>query len=257
MAKGKQAAGTTLSELIYGRNAVRECLRARRRHLHKLIVAQGLQEGALIAELKEQTRVLGIPVQEVPRSELDKRARGHQGLALEVGRYPTTDLANLLNRVRRSAEPAFLLALDHVEDPQNLGAILRTAEAVGVHGVVLPRRRAAGITPAVINASAGAAEHLWVAVVPNLVRALQNLRQADVWLVGVEVDETARPYHEVDWERPLVVVVGSEGRGLSRLVRKTCDFLIRFPMRGRVGSLNASVAAGLALYEAWRARGFG
>lgn len=245
-----------MSEFLYGRHAARECFRARRRHIHKLILAQGVQDSELIVELQQLARSLGVPVQRVARSELDRRGAGHQGVLLEVGRYPTVALDELIGRAQRSGEAPFLFAPDHIEDPQNLGAMLRTAEAVGVHGVVMARRRAAGITPAVVSASAGAAEHVWVSVVPNLAQALQALKAAGLWLVGLEAAPAARPYHEVDLDLPLVLVVGSEGRGLSRLVADRCDFLIKFPMRGQVGSLNASVAAALALYEVWRARRF-
>ncbi|MFQ5613633.1 MAG: 23S rRNA (guanosine(2251)-2'-O)-methyltransferase RlmB [Anaerolineae bacterium] len=245
-----------MAELLYGRNAVRECLRARRRHIHRLILAQGLQTSPVVNELQRLAAELKVPVQHLPRARLDKQTRGHQGVALEVGRYPLVDLDQIVRRVEKLQNVPLLLALDHLEDPQNLGAILRTAEAVGVDGVILPGRRAAGITPAVSNASAGAAEHLWIATVPNLVRTLRELKAMNVWVVGVEATETAQAYHAVDLNLPLVLVVGNEGQGLSRLVRETCDLLIRFPMRGRVESLNASVAAGLALYEAWRARRF-
>jgi 23S rRNA (guanosine2251-2'-O)-methyltransferase len=177
-------------------------------------------------------------------------------VALEVGNYPTVALDEILNRAKKLAAPPFIVALDHVEDPHNLGAILRTVEAVGAHGVLLPKQRAANVTPAVVKASAGAAEHVWIAQIPNLVRVLKDLKEANVWVVGVEDTSEAMLYHQANLAGSIVLVIGSEGRGMSRLVKETCDFLIKLPMQGRVGSLNASVAAGLALYEVWRARTF-
>ena len=179
----------------------------------------------------------------------------HQGLAAEVSGYPYVDLEALLEAVQQSGEPPFLLLLDHVQDPQNLGSLLRTAEAAGVHGVVIPERRAAGVTPAAVRASAGAAEHVRVAQVTNLVRAMEWLKAEGVWLAGLEALPGAQLYTQADLRGPLGLVVGSEGQGLARLVRETCDFLIRLPMHGQVESLNAGVAGAIALYEVRRQRG--
>jgi 23S rRNA (guanosine2251-2'-O)-methyltransferase len=245
-----------MRELLYGRNAVRESLRARRRHIHRLVVADNIEPAAIVNEILGLARQGNIPVQRVSRRELDKLVTGHQGVALETGRYPTTDVEAILARAAKLDELAFIVALDHIGDPQNLGAMLRTAEIVGVHGVIIPRRRSAGVTPAVVNASAGATEHIWLAEVTNLVEALKRLKQADVWLVGLEHTPVALPYTEADLTGAMAVVVGSEGQGMSRLVRETCDFLVKLPMRGRTESLNASVACGLILYEVWRVRDF-
>jgi 23S rRNA (guanosine2251-2'-O)-methyltransferase len=243
-------------ELLYGRNAVRECLRARRRHIHKLLLAKGIKPNSLIEEIINLAQSLQIPIQEVSRQKLDGLFSSHQGIALEVGKLPTFDLTDLLKYTRKLSEPAFILALDHIEDPHNLGALLRTAEAVGIHGIIIPSRRAVGITPAVVNASAGASEYHRITIVANLVQTLQKLKKEDIWIVGVEKTSSAQPYHQVDLNMPLALVLGSEGRGMSRLVSQTCDFLMSIPMRGRVESLNASVAGAIALYEAWRARQF-
>lgn len=245
-----------MSEIIYGRNAARECLRARRRHVHQVFLADTLQPSAIINEIVELAGQLNIPVRRVARKKLDGMANGHQGVALKVGRYPTVSMEEILQRAARLNEPAFVVVLDHIEDPHNLGAVLRTAEVVGVHGVIIPKQRAAGITPAVVNASAGAAEHVWVAELPNLVRTLKNLKQQDVWVAGVEDDASAQLYTRANLSGAIALVIGSEGKGMSRLVKETCDFLIKLPMRGRVESLNASVASGLVLYEVWRAREF-
>jgi 23S rRNA (guanosine2251-2'-O)-methyltransferase len=197
-----------------------------------------------------------IPVQHIPRKKLDNLGGNHQGVALEVGRYPTVALEDILARAEKFNPPPFLVALDHFEDPHNLGAILRTAEVVGVHGLLLPKQRSVDVTPAVVRASAGAAEHVWVAKIPNLAQALKKLKQAGIWVVGVENTPDALPYHQANLSGAITLVIGSEGRGMSRLVKETCDFLIKLPMRGQVESLNASVACGLILYEVWRARGF-
>lgn len=243
-------------EILYGRNAARECLRARRRHVHELLVADNLQSSPLVDELVALAAQTGIPVKRIARKTLDKLAQGHQGIVLKTGRYPTVEVEDILHRAAKLNEPPFLIILDHVEDPHNLGAVLRTAEAVGVHGVILPKQRAAGVTPAVVNVSAGAVEHMWVAEVPNLAQVLKVLKQDNVWIAGVELDPAAQFFHKANLTGPIALVVGSEGKGLSRLIKDTCDFLIKLPMRGQVESLNASVACSLILYEVWRARAF-
>lgn len=245
-----------MSEILYGRNVAYESLRARRRHIHRVVLAETIEPAAIIKKIKELAVQLKIPVQSVARQKLDDLARDHQGVALEVGNYPLVTPADLLARAKKLDEPPFIVALDHLEDPHNLGAILRTVEAVGAHGVLLPKQRSAGITPAVVKASAGAAEHIWIAQIPNLVRALNDLKAANVWIVGVEDVPESLLYHQANLNDAIALVIGSEGRGLSRLVKETCDFLVKLPMRGSIGSLNASVAAGLALYEVWRDRSF-
>jgi 23S rRNA (guanosine2251-2'-O)-methyltransferase len=244
-----------MSEILYGRNAVRESLRARRRHIHKVMMADNVESSAIIEEIVRLAKQVNVPVQRVPRKKLDNLARNHQGVALEVGRYPTVDVEDILARAAKLNTPPFIIALDHIEDPHNLGAILRTAEVVGGHGLLLPKRRSVEVTPAVVRASAGAAEHMWVAKIPNLAQALKKLKQADIWVVGVENTPDALPYHQANLAGAIALVIGSEGRGMSRLVKETCDFLVRLPMRGQIESLNASVACGLILYEVWRARG--
>ncbi|MFQ5575747.1 MAG: 23S rRNA (guanosine(2251)-2'-O)-methyltransferase RlmB [Anaerolineae bacterium] len=245
-----------MTELIYGRNAVRECLRARRRHIHRLLLAQGIKPGPIVSDITARAQRLNLPIQHVPRHTLNTRAAGHQGVALETGRLPTLHLTDILSHSQKQGESAFILALDHLEDPHNVGALLRTAEAVGVHGVIIPARRAAQITPAVVNTSAGASEHLPIAVVPNMAQTLNALKTNNIWVIGVEKTAAAQPYHTADLNRALTLVLGNEGKGLSRLVRQICDALIALPMRGQLNSLNASVAGALALYEAWRARQF-
>ena len=246
-----------MRELLYGRNAILETLRAGRRRVHKLWIAKGVKERGPLVEILTTTRQQQIPWQYTERRQLDKGSGGHhhQGVMAEVSDYPYVVLDDVLQWVRASDEPALLLLLDCLQDPQNFGSLLRTAEAVGVHGVVMPSRRAVGVTPAVVNASAGAVEHLMVARVTNLARSIEHLKEQDVWIAGLEGRPKARSLYETDLDMPLALVVGSEGQGLRRLVRQRCDFLLRLPMRGRVESLNASVAGSVALYEVWRRRG--
>ena len=244
-----------VNETLYGRHAVLEALKAGRRRPQRVFLAEGAKRRGTIAEIIEMARQRRVPVQAVRRSELDKLgAINHQGVALEATAYPYVDLEDVLELAKARDEDPFLLILDHLQDPQNLGTLLRTAEAVGIHGVIIPNRRAAGITPAVSNASAGAVEHLRVARVTNLARAIAQLQQAGVWVVGLERVDQARSIDEADLTGPLALVVGSEGQGLSRLIRERCDWLVMLPMRGRVTSLNAAVAGSIVLYAAWRAR---
>ena len=245
-----------MREILYGRQPVREALRAGRRQVFRLLLAQGVKPTAIVGEVLNLAERASVPVRAVERQELDKVGGevNHQGLAAEVSAYPYADLEALPDAAGRAEEAPFLLLLDHVQDPQNLGSLLRSAEAVGVHGVVIPHRRAAGVTPAVVRASAGAAEQLSVAQVTNLVRAMEALKEKGVWLAGLEALPQAQLYTQAGLSGPVGIVVGSEGHGLARLVRESCDFLIRLPMRGKVESLNAGVAGAIALYEALRQR---
>jgi 23S rRNA (guanosine2251-2'-O)-methyltransferase len=245
-----------MREILYGRQPVRECLRARRRHIHQLILAEGVSEKDIVGEILQLATGLKLPVKRVPRSELDRIAKVHQGVALEVASYPYVEVNAILGWSRKLGERPIILALDHVQDPHNLGALLRTAEVGGVHGAIIPDRRAVGVTPAVVSTSAGASEHLRLAQVTNLVRTLESLKEEGLWVVGLESRHGARPYDQVDLNLPLVLVVGGEDQGLSRLVRETCDLLVRLPMRGQIESLNASAAGGIVLYAALAARGF-
>jgi len=244
-----------MHEILYGRNAVHEALRAGRRHCENVLLAEGIQESGTVARILALAEERGIPLKHVPRRQLDQLGSvNHQGVAAQVGPYPYAELDDMLHLAQQRGEPPFLLLLDCLQDPQNLGTLLRTAEAVAVHGVVIPRRRAAQVTPAVSNASAGAVEHLLVVQVTNLVRAMAELKKQGIWIVGLECALEAQDYHETDLNMPLALVVGSEGRGLRRLVRERCDLLIQLPMRGSINSLNASVAGSIALYEAWQQR---
>jgi 23S rRNA (guanosine2251-2'-O)-methyltransferase len=246
-----------MREILYGRQPVRETLRAGRRQVFKVLVVRGVKPAGIVGEILALAEQAHVSVQMVDRLGLNKLGGEvhHQGLAAMVSGYPYLDLAALLEVGKGAGDPAFLLLLDHVQDPQNVGSLLRTAEAAGVHGVVLAERRAAGVTPAVVRASAGAAEQMRVAQVTNLVQAMTSLKAQGVWLAGLDPSPDSVLYTEAGLSGPLGLVVGSEGQGLARLVRKTCDFLVRLPMYGQVASLNAAVAGGIALYEARRQRG--
>jgi 23S rRNA (guanosine2251-2'-O)-methyltransferase len=198
--------------------------------------------------------ILGIPSERVSRNQMSGLGQNTQGVALHASAYPYVEIDGLLSTARARTGPPFLLVLDLISDPQNLGSLLRTCEAVGVHGVVIQDRRAASVTPAVVRASSGAVEHLRVARVTNVARALALLKDNDIWTAGLDASPEGSRYDLTNLSGSLALVVGSEGRGLRRLVRKQCDFLVRLPMVGRIASLNAAVAGSIVLYEAWRQR---
>jgi len=246
-------------DLLYGRRPVYEALRAGRRRIYTLMLAEGVKETQVVGQIVALARSaqgprVQVPVQHSPRRELDKVSPHHQGIVAEASPYPYVGLDDILAFAAERDEPPWLLLLDLLQDPQNVGNLLRTAEAVGVHGVVLQRRRAVEITPAVVSASAGAVEHLRVAQVTNLARTIDALKQRGVWVAGLEASSEAQLYYKADLRGPLALVVGNEGSGLRRLVREKCDLMLRLPMHGRVASLNAAVAGSVALYEAARQR---
>jgi 23S rRNA (guanosine2251-2'-O)-methyltransferase len=200
-------------------------------------------------------RARGIPVQEVTRERIDQLAAGlnHQGILAWGAARDYVELDELVSVARASSEEPLIVLLDGLEDPHNLGSILRSADAAGVHGVVIPKHRAVGLTSAVARTTAGAVEHLPVARVTNLVRAIEELKSAGLWVVGADQD-AQEVYYSARLTGPLAMVIGGEGKGLSRLVRESCDFLVRLPMQGKVNSLNAGVAAALLMYEVRRQR---
>jgi len=245
-------------EFLYGRRPVLESLRAGRRPFRRLVLAEGSANSEILAEIVRQAQARGIPAESMPRRWLDDHTRGanHQGVVLEAGAYPYVEVEDMLGLAVERREPPLLLLLDLLQDVQNVGTLLRSAEAVGAHGAILQERRAAEITPAVVSASSGAIEHLMVAQVTNLVQAIEALKKADVWIAGLDMGKDSVRYDQASLRGSLAVVVGGEGPGLRRLVRERCDFLIHLPMRGQVESLNAAVAGSIALYAAWQARGF-
>ena len=242
-----------MKEWISGRNPVYEVFQAGRRQLFRLWVAQGVEEAGRLREILRLTKNQHLPLERVPRQKLDGLAQNHQGVALEASGYPYVYLPDILALAESRGEPLFILALDVLQDPQNLGTLLRTAEAVGVHGVLLPPRRAAGVTPAVVHSSSGASEHMLVAQA-NLAQAIADLKKAGAWVTGLEGSPQAQPVEQSRLDGPLVLVVGNEGDGLRPLVRQSCDQLVRLPMLGKVDSLNAAVAGSVVLYMALQAR---
>ncbi len=246
-------------EIIYGRNAVTEALKRPGAKVGRLLLADGVDEKAggpvaTLQKLAAESRP-PVPVKKMSRPDLDRLTQhaNHQGVAAEVPPYPYANFEQLL-RDSRSDPNAIFLVLDSLQDPQNLGTLFRTAEAVGVTGVIIPERRAAGVTPAVRNASSGAVEHLQIAQVVNLARALEQLKEVEVWVAGLEDEVGAIPYDRATLSGRLALVVGHEGDGLGRLVRQKCDFFVILPMQGRIASLNAAVAGSIALYEVLRQR---
>ena len=243
-----------MKEFNYSRNAVYEALRAKRRQFFQLLIADSIQENQKIAAIRKLAQERKVPVQKVPRARLDRIHEHHQGVALETGSYPYADMADILDLASEKNEPPFVLILDSLQDPQNFGTLLRTAEAIGIHGVIIPLARTVEVTPTVVNASSGASEHLLIAQA-NLSQAIDDLKKADVWIVGLDHAPEALEPAKVRLSGATAVVVGSEGEGLRPLTRSKCDFLLRLPMKGQIESLNAAVAGSVALYLAFLARG--
>jgi 23S rRNA (guanosine2251-2'-O)-methyltransferase len=241
-------------EILYGKNPVLEALRAGR-PARKLVLASGVRDEPRLREILEDAAERGIPVEETSRRRLDDIAHTehHQGIAGYFHARAPLSLDQLLERVR---PPGLLLVLDGIQDPQNLGALARSCDAVGADGMVLVRDRATGVTAAAAKASAGAVEHVGIAVVTNLAGALLRLREAGFWCVGLDAAAGMR-YDRFDYTSPVALVVGAEGEGLRPLTRRRCDALVSLPMLGRVASLNAAAAGAILLYEAARQRDFG
>jgi len=246
-----------MKELIYSRNAVYETLRANRREIFAIEIADTAQEKGRIVEILKLANEQKIKVSRVPRGKLDKVHDNHQGVVAEVSQYPYSDVVEILEQAK--GELPFVLILDSLQDPQNFGTLLRTAEAIGIHGVIIPLARTVDVTPAVVNASSGASEHLLIAQ-SNLSQAIDALKENEVWIVGLD-----QAGAELAWSAKgeagsrhlrgaLGLVVGSEGEGLHELTRKKCDILMKLPMRGQIESLNAAVAGSVALYLAYLSR---
>jgi 23S rRNA (guanosine2251-2'-O)-methyltransferase len=244
-----------MTEWIYGRNPVYEVLRAGRRQVLRLLVAEGAQRKGQLLKTIDLCNRINVPVEQAQRNQLDRIQPGNQGLLLEVSDYPYATLIDILDLPEQRDETPLILLLDSLQDPQNLGTLLRTAEAVGVHGVLLPFRRTATITPAVVNASSGASEHLLVTQA-NLAQAIKTIKQLGIWVVGLDNAPDAQPVNKSVLDGPIAFVIGAEGQGMRPLIRKSCDLLIQLPMRGKIESLNAAVAGSIALYLTWQTRGF-
>jgi len=246
-----------MSEILIRRNTVLETLRASRREILGLWVQQGLGRKEL-APILAAAKTRQVPIHSVSKQIIGQKAADsrHQGVLLQVGPYIYSDLDSMLGLAESRQEQPFLLLLDLLHGPQNIGSLLRTAEICGAHGVIVQDRRAPDITPTVVQYSAGAAEHLLVAQVTNLAQTITQLQQNNVWVAGLDMDPSGRRVGEIDLDLPIALVVGHEGSGLRRLVRKNCDFLLHLPMRGHVESLNAAIAGSILLYAVWQARGF-
>ncbi len=242
---------------IYGLIPVLEALRAGGKKLEQITIAEGARHYRL-RELLDLAKQASVPVNRAPRLALDRALPGvaHQGVIAKTAAASYRDAGELLDELSSqvgTATPPLILGLDAVEDPRNLGAILRTAECAGVGGVFIPERRAVGLTATVAKAAAGALEHVSIARVTNLVQLIEQLKERNIWVIGAAADG-ASDYTEWDWRVPSALFLGGEGAGLHRLVRERCDALVRIPLRGRIESLNVSVAAGIILYEALRQR---
>jgi 23S rRNA (guanosine2251-2'-O)-methyltransferase len=247
-----------MTEFIYGHWAIMETLRAGRRQPEQLLLTETVEEKGLVAEIVNTAQERGVKVRRVPRRIIDDLANGanHQNMALRVGDYPYAEVEDVLDVAQKRNEKPFILLLDLLKDPQNVGVLLRVADAVGVHGVVLQERRGVSITPSVVSSSSGAVEHLRIVQVTNLVQTMKDLKSQDVWIVGLDMGPNVPPIDKTDLNMSLGLVLGSEGEGMRRLVRDTCDLLLCLPMRGMVASLNVATVGSVALYAAWQARGW-
>jgi 23S rRNA (guanosine2251-2'-O)-methyltransferase len=240
-------------ECIVGRNSVLEALKSGR-SINKVMVAKGERQGS-IRELIGLAKQNGLVVQEVEIAKLDSLSGGlkHQGVVAMVPPIDYAELEDILEKATASEQTPFIILLDELEDPHNLGAILRTADAAGVHGVLIPKRRSCPLSGTVAKTSAGAVEYMPVARIGNIAQTIDQLKKAGMWIVGADMDGD-KNYYEADLTGPIVIVVGNEGQGMGRLVKERCDFLVRIPMLGKINSLNASVACSLLLYEVLRQR---
>ena len=239
-------------DMVAGRNAVMEALKGSR-SVNKLVIANGSTEGS-IKEIIAVAKEKGVNIQYWDRSKLDSIARGirHQGVLAQVAPVQYAELEDILQVAKDRNEPPFIVLLDELEDPHNLGAILRTADAAGVHGVLIPKHRSCPLSATVAKTSAGAVEHVPVARVGNLVQTIKKLKQEGLWVAAADMD--GKDYYDTDLTGPLLLIIGSEGQGVGRLVKEQCDFVVRIPMVGKINSLNASVAGSILMYEAMKQR---
>jgi len=243
-----------MKEFIYSRNAVYETLRAKRRDVFRIELADGVQVKSRLTEILALATQRKITVVKAPRGRLDKVHEHNQGIIAEVGKYPYVDLLDILENARQKNEAPFVLLLDSLNDPQNFGTLIRTAEAIGVHGIVIPLAHTVEVTPSVVNASSGASEHMLITR-SNLAQVIDTLKEENVWVVGLDQDgETIGEKTQRHLTGAVAMVVGSEGEGIRQLTRAKCDIILKLPMRGQVESLNAAVAGSVALYLAYLAR---
>lgn len=242
-------------EIIEGRNPVIEALKAGR-PINKILLNRNIKNQGTVAEILRLAKVRNIPIEYVDEYVINRQSlsNANQGVIAYAAAKEYISLDTLINISKDNEEPPLYCILDGIEDPQNLGAILRTAEATGVHGIIVRARRAVGLTPAVVKASAGAVEYVPVARVANISQAIETLKKNNVWVIGIDM-KGELDYTEVNFKPPTAIVIGSEGRGLSTLVRERCDSIAYIPMKGKISSLNASIAAAIIMYEAFKQRG--
>ncbi len=240
--------------ILFGRNAVIEALKSER-EIDKILIQKGEKEGSVI-KIISGAKAKGIVVIEVEKSKLDELTgrEKHQGVVAYVAAHEYVSVEEILEDAAAKGEPAFVLILENIQDPHNLGAIIRTAHTAGVHGIIIPKRRAVGLTGTVAKSSAGALEHTKVAKVSNIAQTIKDLQQKGLWIACADMD--GKVLFEENLTGPIGIVVGSEGEGISKLTKQTCDYVVSVPMYGRVTSLNASVAASLMVYEVVRQRNF-
>ena len=244
----KEGNASSLPEdMIFGRNAVIEALKAKR-GINRIIVSKG-QQDQTAEEIIRMAREQGIPLQFMVRQKMDALAMGgrHQGVMAQAAPVPYVELEDILKKAEQKQEQPFLILLDELEDPHNFGALLRTADAVGAHGVLVPRRRSVPLNATVAKTSAGAVEYVPVARIGNVAQTLKRLKKEGFWVIGADMD--GKPYDETDLTGPVVLIIGSEGHGMTRLTKELCDIVVRLPMKGHINSLNASVAGAVLMYE--------
>lgn len=242
-----------MQEVICGKNPVKEALRAGR-PIEKIFIGKFKGVDNAIDKIIALAKEKGVPYHWADNYTLQKFAKFSQGVvAIPSGAKEYCDYREFLDIAKEKKEPAFIIILDSLEDPQNLGAILRTADAAGVHGVIIPKNRAVGVTTTVAKTSAGAVEHVKISRVANLSSTIKDLKEQGVWIVGID-HLGSNKLSEVDFNLPVAIVIGGENKGIGHLVKQHCDFMVRIPMRGKISSLNASVAAAIIMYEAYRIR---
>ncbi|MBP1889947.1 23S rRNA (guanosine2251-2'-O)-methyltransferase [Clostridium moniliforme] len=240
-------------DLIIGRNAVMEALKSKKT-IEALYITNGPREGSInaIINLAKENRIV---LKEVDKKKLDSMSDGavHQGVIARITPYKYFEVKDILEEAKKKGEDPFIIILDELEDPHNLGSIIRTAETCGVHGIIIPKRRNVGVTPTVYKSSVGAVEHVKIAKVTNINNTIDDLKSEGVWIYGADIEGQEYSY-EVDFSGPCALIIGSEGRGISKLTLKKCDKLVKIPMIGKINSLNASVAGGIMMYEVLKGR---
>ena len=242
-----------MKEWITGRNPVYEVLSAHHRDSFRVMVADGVKVEGKLAQILDLAKKYRLPVTKVSRKQLDQMGENHQGVALEAAGYNYSDIHEIIKAAQKREEPLFVLLLDMIQNPQNLGTLVRTAAAVGMHGIIIPQAKAAGVTPAVVHASVGSTEHIRIAQM-NLSQALDILHKEGLWIIGLEGGDGTQLVHPKRLLGPLGIVVGNEGEGLRQLTRKACDELAALPMAGQIESLNAATAGSVMIYLAYMKR---